>query len=187
MAMRVREVATKLRNMITERRQTAKKPLESIFNHFDRRNTGSFDALDLAGALGDLNLPCDASIAKALIKELAINSSRRDRVTFGELRVFVDDDGMAMLWESFCSSMGKGSVRLWMEFSGYNNMQLRREVMGGVEGEVGEIVGSGDISGVWGGRREVNWKGEIRRGAKDGRNKGREETSDDLILLQRKN
>jgi hypothetical protein len=166
---RVREVKLALRGMINERRRSSGKSLATIFNHFDRRNTGIFDAMDLAGAMADLNLPTDAAICKAIIRELAINTSGRDRVTFGEFRVFVEDENMGALWDSWCGALGKGRVSLWMEFSGYNLMQEQGQGQGpgslpNVDsGSVAEMIGPGDLPAIWGGRRDVGWR-EFKRG-----------------------
>ena len=63
--------------MIKSRRRTTRKPLSTIYNHFDRRNCGHFDSRDLGEALYDLRLPNDEAICAEVMAAMALNSRNR--------------------------------------------------------------------------------------------------------------
>ncbi|GMH83961.1 hypothetical protein TrVE_jg10223 [Triparma verrucosa] len=119
------DVIIALRDMIKSRRRTTRKPLSTIYNHFDRRNCGQFDVKDLAEALYDLRLQSDSETAQAVMAAMAINSSNGDRVSYAEFCVFIDDPDHEQFFSLLASVMAKRRVSSFLAL-----MSSNRETIG---------------------------------------------------------
>ncbi|GMI12637.1 hypothetical protein TrLO_g13023 [Triparma laevis f. longispina] len=119
------DVIIALRDMIKNRRRTTRKPLSTIYNHFDRRNCGQFDARDLAEALYDLRLQSDEETARTVIAEMAINSTQHNRVSYAEFCVFIDDADHDQFFSLLASVLAKRRVSSFLAL-----MSSNRETIG---------------------------------------------------------
>jgi hypothetical protein len=85
---RVASVATRLRDLVAERRRNTGKSLGDIFTHFDREGRGSFGLSELLDALESLCVPVNVPEAKELLRWMARDGF--DNVSFGEFATFVE-------------------------------------------------------------------------------------------------
>ena len=122
----IHNIKKELREMIQERRRTTRKPLSTIFNHFDRRNCGNFDGRDLSEALFDLRLPNDGESCAELVSAMAINSRNKNRVSFAEFSVFLDDPDHEQFFSSFCASVARQRVASFFEVSAASITSMAR-------------------------------------------------------------
>jgi hypothetical protein len=113
---RVATSVSTLRSIILHRHRSSRKPLSTIFLHFDRRNCGHFDVNDLKDALLDLHLDASRESRDEIISAMAMNSSDEvvsaggASISFGEFTTFVLDADHSALFTGAVSHLSKRRV-----------------------------------------------------------------------------
>jgi Ca2+-binding EF-hand superfamily protein len=107
------QILRTLRDMILERHRGGYHLL-GIFRHFDRNEKSYFDVKDLVRGLADLRIETTEKVAGLMIDQLAIDS--KEKVSFGEFRVFVTDEAHKLLEEEVQVQMARRLDRFGRSF-----------------------------------------------------------------------
>jgi len=86
----VDQTLASVRNLVISRHQSG-HVLSEIFRHFDRKETGFFNAYDFMAACRDLHIEVSIEVARVAVETIAVDDPSAGNISLGEFWVFVFD------------------------------------------------------------------------------------------------